>query len=94
MNEPTEDLYQMIKETKDDRTHRHINVQGDSVVVLEIHCNNSTGLMGDIPAIGDFKVKSCEKCSSADEALVRAKQIYDESIAEGFVDLIKRDVSL
>jgi hypothetical protein len=93
MTEPTEDLYRMIKERNDGRIHRHINVQGDSVAILEIHCNNSTGLMGDIPAIGDFKLKSCERCSSADAAMTRAKQFYDESIAEGFVSLIKNDVS-
>jgi hypothetical protein len=86
MTEPTEDLYRMIRETSDGRAHRHINVSDNSVAVMELHMNDSTGLEGDVPARGDFRLTSIETLLSADRALTRAKQLYDESIDEGFVD--------
>jgi|NGEPerStandDraft_6_1074524.scaffolds.fasta_scaffold186816_2 hypothetical protein len=86
-------IYKLYKDTSEGRTHRRIAVTEGTdgtfvLIVTEVYSNNSTDPEGDDPAMSTGKaVGEVEVHPTVEEANARAKEIFDENVEDGFVDI-------
>jgi hypothetical protein len=84
-------VYKLYKDADDGRTHRRIAVSEDqegtfALIVTEDYSNNSAG--AELASSSGKAVGEAEVFPNLEVANDRAKEIYDENIRDGFLDVV------